>query len=224
MRSQSFPLAGQRAFLEIFGPLLAHNIDVYHPRTGRYGILRGLPACYEGQQEPLADVEFYADAEAQAEGCGDITEPVAKILPVLYSFEDLATEIQLPDGRRVVPAVEVAKLSGGHSNIDNAEFSRDIFGNNRLSLTADGKHCWSVYKLSFTEGTSYSLREIELLRQWHFAVGLSPEQYHRKQVAKPFEYLTLGEPLPLVTPCPDKRNDCPSGCPACPTEEEVARA
>ncbi|TVT43097.1 hypothetical protein FNT36_03120 [Hymenobacter setariae] len=229
---ERFPLSGQREFLRVLAPYVAENITVYHPHSGRYGLLRGLPATYEGQGEPLADVEFYCDAEARGEGGGDITEPVSKILPVLYAFEDLATELTLPDGRRVVPAVEVAKLNGGHDNIDGAEMTQDLFRNNILSLTANGIHCWALYRHDFfAADTGYGLREINWLRTAHFAIGLAPYQYHRRVVGvdyasgqKPFQYLTLGEPLPLVTPCPSRRNDCPSGCPKCPTEKEVSRA
>jgi|GEM_PF-6134134 len=188
-KAANFPLSGQRAFLRVLAPYLAEGIDIYHPATGRYGKLKGLPATYEGQGEPLADVEFYADADAREEGGGDINEPASKILPVLYGFEDLATELTLADGRRVVPAVEVAKLGGGHDNIDGAELMPGVNGLTIISLTAYGRHMWSLWPHDFIKGdVGYHLAEINWLRQHHFAVGLRPEQYHRKVVAVAKEF------------------------------------
>lgn len=209
----TFPLSGQREFLRVLGQYVAENIEIYHPATGRYGRLVGLPATYEGQGEPLADVEFYADAEAREEGGGDAHEPAGKILPVLYGFEDLATEIVLADGRRVVPAVEVAKLGGGHKNIDGAEFIRDIFGNTILSLTSYGKHMWSEWSHNFAKADiGYPLEKISWLRAAHFAVGLRPDQYHRKQAHfTPQVLAAYAAAAGSATPC-----DCQcDGCSLC---------
>lgn len=212
-----FPLAGKRDFLRLLAPYLPEGITVYHPRTGRYGLLRGLPATYEGQGEPLADVEFYCDAEAREEACGDITEPVSKILPVLYSFEDLATELLLPDGRRVVPAVELAQLNGGHDNIDGAAISKGINDIKLLSLTASGKHLWHEWPHNFYNGdVGYDLPKIEWLRRAHFAIGLRPNQYHRRVVG--VDYANGGKPQNKIS-CPTCVCDGP-GC----AGKEVARA
>ena len=211
-RAKRFPLPGDVAFKRLLGAYLAERIDVYHPKTNRYGLLRGLPACYEHDGEPFADVEFYADAEAREEGGGDDLADANKILPVRYSFEDLATEMVLADGRRVVPAVEVAKLGGGHDNIDGAELSEDVFKNKIISLTAYGKHCWSLYPHDFfAADTGYGLPEINWLRQHHFAIGLIPHQYHRRVVG--FDYAS-GER-------PEKCASCAVGC---EKGKEVSRA
>ena len=82
-----FPPLGQQAFLEVLAPYLPFRIDIYHPATNRFGLLRGLPGTYAGQQLPLADVEFYTDAEDAADGGGDLLEDVSKVLPVLYALE-----------------------------------------------------------------------------------------------------------------------------------------
>jgi hypothetical protein len=168
-----FPLCGQRQFLETLAPYLPYGIDIFHPATGRTGWLRGLPATYEGQGLPLADVEFYADAEAKAEGGGDLLECASKILPVLYSYEDLDTEITLADGRRVVPAVEVAKLwdMNGPSGTGKAleMLNGDYIGRYSLSV-----------ELQFGDIQNAAA----YLRSLHFAVGLAPTQYKRKEVAR----------------------------------------
>jgi hypothetical protein len=257
-RTARFPLAGDQAFKRLLGQYLGERIDVYHPGSNRYGLLRGLPACYENDGEPFADVEFYVDAEGREEGGGDVLYDAHRILPVLYSFEDLATEIQLADGRRVVPAVEVARLYCAVDEADRLCY-REQWDTLKVSVAPDTYTVtWEVEEWAqfdpfgewdqsdsfwgklviHRDGTAAEETQegwisippayLAKLREWHFAVDLAPHQYHRKQVAvaspKPFEYLTFGEPLPTVTPCPSGRNDCPSGCAKCPAEMEVARA
>ncbi len=186
-----FPLSGQREFLRRLAPYLAEDITVYHPATGRYGLLRGLPATYEGQGEPLADVEFYADAEAREEGGGDALDDVSKILPVLYSFEDLASEMTLADGRKVVPAVECAEaalLACGrvlHTRQFTAGWAEDMSflwvelnaGADLICIYADS---WAV-DINSQHAAPYAA--YAKLLAYHFAVGLAPHQYKRKEVA-----------------------------------------
>jgi hypothetical protein len=232
---QCFPLAGQRDFLRLLAPYLPEDITVFHPRTGRYGLLRGLPGCYEGQQEPLADVEFYADSEARAEGCGDITEPIAKILPVLYGFEDLDKWVLDAKGKNTLVMEElIASLYAGPVDVFKTVYHSATSVTGKLLewwvidfATHEGTGCEATFRSDgAAEIESRPVNAAPLLHQYHFAVGLAPNQYHRRQPgfdyasgAKPFTYLTLGEPLPKVTPCPSKRADCPSGCPKCPTDE-----
>jgi len=195
-KAACFPLSGQREFLRVLAPYLAENIEIYHPATGRYGRLKGLPATYEGQGEPLADVEFYADADAQEEGGGDVYEPASKILPVLYGFEDLATELTLADGRRVVPAVEVARTALRFD--EQTPLSKARFLGCDIVVTAKADE--AVYQICFAPSGDISIERrgprgrIEnafhnqlavrrLLLSYHFAVGLRPEQYKRKAVA-----------------------------------------
>jgi hypothetical protein len=182
----SFPLAGDQQFKRLLGQYLAENITVYHPATGRYGLLKGLPYCAQHDGEPLADVEFYADAEARAEGGGDRVEPYGKLLPVLYAFEDLATELVLADGRRVVPAVEVMIMMGWERH--------PVL---QARLVAPGQI--EFYDGDSPEGilTPTKLaschREVDAkLREWGFAVGLVPHQYHRRVAG--FDYASGGRP------------------------------
>lgn len=194
-RAARFPLAGDQALKRLLGQYLAENTTVYHPATGRYGLLRGLPATYEGQGEPLADVEFYADAEARAEGGGDALEDAGKILPCLYGFEDLATEILLADGRRVVPAVEVAKLIMRRLSpavlmvkcecyLNGDIVVRDSEGDVRVQIERFGTG-WYL-------GRYGGLAEYQLLLSYGFAVGLRPDQYRRRVVG--FDYASGERP------------------------------
>jgi hypothetical protein len=177
----TYPLCGQRQFLETLAPYLPYGIDIFHPATGRTGWLRGLPATYEGQELPLADVEFYADVDAKAEGGGDLLECASKILPVLYSFEDLATEITLADGRRVVPAVEVAKLEC-EVELADAEFQMET--EYYICARAKGRSWEMWHGAQWFIGGGMRACTAAWLRAAHFAVGLAPTQYKRKEVAR----------------------------------------
>ena len=200
-RTARFPLAGDAAFKRLLGAYLAENIDIYHPATNRYGRLLGLPACYTHDGEPFADVEFYADAEAREEGGGDLMEPYGRILPVLYAFEDLASEIVLADGRRVVPAVEVAKR--WHNGITTAEIIENYEGGG-LTCVCKGPGCeLSISKRGFEQNTLGAWL-IQPLREYHLAVGLRPDQYHRKPVA-------------VASPA------CAGDCASCEAGKEVSR-
>jgi hypothetical protein len=203
-RTARFPLAGDQAFKRLLGQYLAENITVYHPASGRYGLLRGLPACYEKDGEPFADVEFYCDAEAREEGGGDGLDDVNKILPVLYGFEDLATEITLADGRRVVPAVEVAKLLANDWAASyryeaelriigdcHIECFREVGYMDEDEETECSFFILKDWNLLVSQGDLIGSKHLEnileayqLLRGYHFAVGLTPEQYKRKEVAR----------------------------------------
>jgi hypothetical protein len=190
------------AFLRLYGLYLGEQLEVWCASRQRYGLLVGLPAPAVGEA-PFADVLLYATAaEPKEELFLDFSTAISNLKPCLYGFEDLASEIVLPDGRRVVPAVEVAKLGGGHENIDDAKLSKDTFGNSIIALTAYGKHCWACYEHDFTTtGIGYNFARINWLRAAHFAVGLRPEQYHRKAVASP----------------------CAAGCAGCDKGKEVGR-
>ena len=176
-----FPLAGDAAFKRLLGAYLAENITVYHPATGRYGLLKGLPYCAEGDGEPYADVEFYADAEAREEGGGDLVEPYGKLLPVLYAPEDLATELVLADGLPIVPVKEVANLWGLHGKVDTQKVLQILNGEQI------GRFAMSV-EVTLDD----VLIAAELLRHWGFAVGLQPHQYHRRVAG--FDYASGGRP------------------------------
>jgi len=213
-RAATFPLSGQREFLRVLGPYVAENITVYHPATGRYGLLRGLPGTYEGQGEPLADVEFYADAEAREEGGGDVMEPYGRILPVLYGFEDLAVEMVLTDGRVVVPAVEVAKVlvdqyidhpsdAAYHGVKYYAGFIEVYYNGALILIKPDGT---AFYDDEPKEPANVATQ----LRQWHFAVGLAPDQYHRRVVG--FDYASGTRPESFCGGCGGKV--CRAGCEA----------
>lgn len=194
-RAHRFPLAGDQQFKRLLGQYLAERITVYHPNSGRYGLLRGLPYCAQGDGEPFADVEFYADAEAREEGGGDLVEPYGKILPVLYGFDDLATELLLPDGRRVVPACELANMVREESGYKSPAVKASICGEVGDQIV----FIESAYGTLLSEFTDKCLAEgrlagrtEQLLRSLHFAVGLAPHQYHRRVAG--FDYAAGGRP------------------------------
>jgi hypothetical protein len=217
-RTARFPLAGDQAFKRLLGQYIGERIDVYHPKSNRYGLLRGLPACYENDGEPFADVEFYVDAEGREEGGGDVLYDANKILPVLYAFEDLATEITLADGRRVVPAVEVAKLAWNLADDAVATFKATLTAGGeiiscRIETTEHRVLGTRIYRsgdmLRIDEEEAPAVRPCghqlairQLLLSYHFAVGLRPEQYKRKEVAA----------------------TCSNDCASCVAGKEVGRA
>lgn len=206
-----------RDFLRLYGPYVAEQIDVWCPGRNRFGRLCGLPYV-QNAEAPFADVLLYATAEERREEIlVDAPEAITNLRPVLYGFEDLASEIVLADGRRVVPAVEVAKLlaatneygkillsgktkcylqNGGHGG---PAVQLQIWGENTvapfLTMEASGAfHC--IVSLDY-EAVIAKLREL------HVAVGLRPEQYRRKAVGA--------------------ASPCAAGCAGCDKGEEVGR-
>lgn len=197
-KAARFPLGGDQAFKRLLGAYLAEGITVYHPHSGRYGRLMGLPACYSHDGQPFADVEFYADAEAREEACGDLNTDVSKILPVLYSFEDLATELLLPDGRRVVPAVEVANIhlaaGGFHARAVRAEVGDTL----TMALMPSGGAAWRCADYELSTGHLPYYQAQALLRMG-FAVGLTPDEYHRRVVG--VDYASGAKPTSCAKAC-----------------------
>jgi hypothetical protein len=190
-----------RDFLRLYGPYLAEQIDVWCPGRNRFGRLCGLPFV-QGHESPFADVLLYAtEDERREEILVDAPEAITNLRPVLYAFEDLASEIVLADGRRVVPAVEVAKL--WHSGVDDAHFIENYEGGG-LTCVCRGPGCeLSISKAGF-ETARLGHWLAELLRQHHFAVGLRPEQYRRKAVGA--------------------ASPCGAGCAGCEKGKEVGHA
>lgn len=206
-----FPLSGQREFLRVLAPYLAEDIDIYHPATGRYGKLKGLPATYEGQGEPLADVEFYADAEAREEGGGDLLEPYGKILPVLYSFEDLDKWVTNARGKYELVMEElIGCLYAGPVDIFKTSYHSSTSVTGKLLewwvidfATHEGTGCEATFRSDGAgEIESRPVNAAPLLQQYHFAVGLRPEQYKRKVAAA---------------------SPCAAGCEGCEKGKEVGR-
>lgn len=93
--------------------------------------------------------------------------------------------------------------------VNGCEFTQDMLGvriTHRVSLTPD------LRGLQVETTTSAGRTYAPCLLSWaEFVV--------RSKTWQPaFTYLTFGEPLPEVTPCPSGRNDCPSCCDKCPAE------
>ena len=193
-----FPLSGQREFLRLLGPYVAEKITVYHPATGRYGLLRGLPATYAGQGEPLADVEFYADAEAREEGGGDALDDVSRILPCLYGFEDLPKIMgETPWGTAPASVILVRMITNLQVFTPNVKAEK-------TSLWAQDYPTGpfkSVLHLDTVEQGRLDGEIVNWLRQHHFAVGLAPHQYHRRVAG--FDYASGGRPEKCQQ-CPGK--------------------
>jgi hypothetical protein len=198
-----YQTAETRDFLALFGPLLAHQIDVYHPATRRTGQLRGLPFTHNGERV-FAQVEWYLDEEAQAECAANDDEAPGKLLPVLYAFEDLATEITLADGRRVVPAVEALRIAlGDMHELDDSQADvhkivcrvqpHTIAPYARIESYPSNEGGW-IHRTAEYDWHFDGFNDMKPMWAWKaylwllsvgFAVGLRPDQYHRKQVAQP---------------------------------------
>ncbi len=101
-------------------------------------------------------------------------------------------------------------------------FYADVLGAQRVVLIAVQKKAprgqepqvW-VHELT--------LLQMELGRKKYGKLLRCAAEQKCSKVRQPEGYpLTMGEPLPPVTPCPSGRSDCPSGCPKCASEIEQA--
>lgn len=85
-------------------------------------------------------------------------------------------------------------------------------------LVYEGKEDPSYASLSYSDQDLEQAKFQGLYGKMTEAQVISLLQFADLLSGAAFEYLTLSEPLPPVTPCPSGRNDCPSGCDKCPAE------
>lgn len=164
--------------LEILAPFLPYGIEVemlWFPLDEDRHTLRGLDS-------KTALPVLLGDAD-QGKRCG-----LGACLPVLRSFADLCTP--LPDG--TVPAVEVAKMAIGSPHFvgyekPNPRFSGDSlmvsFGVMSTPCLIVGNGKWSMGWADADGNLNPCLNQLDILdylRRNHFAVGLSPDQYIKK--------------------------------------------
>lgn len=105
---------------------------------------------------------------------------IGHVLPVLRSFDDLCK----PLDNGLVPAIKLAYMifDGMVGDGDEVHAGLDHFGNvvvaagavRVMSITPD----WLFYP---EDGNHAGPAEYRKLLEWHFAVGLEPHQYIRKQ-------------------------------------------
>jgi hypothetical protein len=173
--------------LEILAPYLPYGIEVEACSPD------GFRALFTGISDALPEENPVHVRTVEDGWTSNSCWPYEDVKPVLRSFADLCTPLE--DG--TVPAIEVAKLATWvPAELEQphylwlssgAEHDEDEYGNEyvcvrlcKLNGPNDLLYIFSHWDIVTPNGFSNQFCVFDYLRSKHFAVGLTPEQYIRK--------------------------------------------
>jgi len=156
--------------LSILAPLLPYTPEVEYT-SGSGHVFRCLLIGLNKSHARVMHLDTsISRVQYQSVGIQDLT-------PVLCSFDQLCTPLE--DG--TVPAVEVARLLGREAEREYDLVAGENTRGKCIELHFDGSYRGTLLEEWETTGQWSILKVADYLRSKQFAVGLSSEQYIRKE-------------------------------------------